>query len=65
MKYKVRYNEGGKVNEKEVEAAGFNINKNGGGKSVTFHGFSRGSREELHAFSDFISIERIEEGYDQ
>jgi len=56
-KFKVRFYEDAKVVEKEVEADDFFIMSNRGGKTLIFT--SGEPKKELHAFSDFISAEKL------
>jgi len=56
-KFKVRYFEDAKVVEKEVEATGFYINDSAGRCVIFFKELS-----QVHAFSDFVSIENIGDG---
>ena len=57
-KFKVRYYEDAKVVEKQVEATGFYfVDDNNSGRGVVFYK----DISQAHAFSDFISVEKIGE----
>jgi len=60
-KYKVRYNEGvqGKIEEKEIEAEKFEIVVNTGNLFVLFIDIGD---NPLAAFSNVLSVEKIEKG---
>jgi hypothetical protein len=58
-KYKVRFYEDARVVEKEVEADSFTMLSNRGGKTLIFYSQLGDCKEELHAFSEFISVEKL------
>jgi len=63
MRYKVRFMEIGNVIEVKIRADGFYMNKDNGEASVTFYNntdTSDGCQVSVHAFSNFISIVKIE-----
>ncbi len=59
-KYKIRYYEHIDIIEKEIEARGFTTKENKNGASVIFHSSNSGADSNIFAFSNFISIEKID-----